>query len=309
MQADQLRKLTRKWAIPIIVVTILGAAASYVISHRITPIYAATGKVLVVAGYGASGGSGSLSINAGEATSTAASLLTQQSLLQQVIKTLHLQTTPDALFKNVSAVAESNTELVDVTGDDPSPARAAEIANTLMTTYVAQVKTANADQIKAAGAGIQTRIDGWLLTLNQDKLQLAAVLRAGQDPTAAQGAIQADENALSILEGDLTSIDSSQFNTLNAVSVGEAAAAPVKPASPNVLLNTVAGGLVALLLAAGIVYLVEFLDQGLRRADDVRDRLDLPCLGVIPKFRHIPQWPAPVPTLPAPGGLTLKHTF
>jgi capsular exopolysaccharide synthesis family protein len=55
-----------------------------------------------------------------------------------------------------------------------------------------------------------------------------------------------------------------------------------------VLLNTVAGGLVALLLAAGIAYLIEFLDQGLRRADDVRDRLGLPCLGVIPKFRHIP---------------------
>ena len=40
--------------------------------------------------------------------------------------------------------------------------------------------------------------------------------------------------------------------------------------------------------SAGIAYLIEFLDQGLRRADDVRDRLGLPCLGVIPKFRHIP---------------------
>ena len=52
MQPDQLRKLTRKWAIPIIVVTILGAAASYLVSKRLTPIYAATGKVLVVAGPG-----------------------------------------------------------------------------------------------------------------------------------------------------------------------------------------------------------------------------------------------------------------
>jgi capsular exopolysaccharide synthesis family protein len=288
MQADQLRKLTRKWAIPIILVTILGAAASYVISHRLTPIYAATGKVLVVAGYGASGGSGSLNINATEATTTAASLMTQSSLLQPVISTLHLQTTPDALSKNVSAVAESNTELVDITVDDPSPARAAAVANALMTAYVAQVKAANAGQIKQAGVEIQTQIDGWRTTLNQDKQQLAA-LKAGQDPTAIQQAIQADGNQLSILESDLTSIDSSQFTTLNAVSIGEVAAVPNKPASPNVLLNTVAGGLVALLLAAGFAYLVEFLDQGLRRADDVRDRLDLPCLGVIPKFRHIPR--------------------
>ena len=52
MQPDQLRKLTRKWAIPIIVVTILGAAASYLVSKRLTPMYAAMGKVLVVAGPG-----------------------------------------------------------------------------------------------------------------------------------------------------------------------------------------------------------------------------------------------------------------
>jgi capsular polysaccharide biosynthesis protein len=129
MQADQLRKLTRKWAIPIIVLTILGAAASYLVSHRLTPIYAATGKVQVVSAPAGSGGSGSLNINASEATATAASLMTEPQLLQQVISKLALQTTTDALSKNVSAVAESNTDLVDVTVDDASPKRAAEIAN------------------------------------------------------------------------------------------------------------------------------------------------------------------------------------
>ena len=44
----------------------------------------------------------------------------------------------------------------------------------------------------------------------------------------------------------------------------------------------------ALLLAAGLAYLVEFLDQGLRRAEDVTGRLGIPCLGVIPRFRHVP---------------------
>src|ERR1039458_3454285 len=55
MQPDQLRKLTRKWAIPIIVVMILGAAASYIVSRRLTPVYQATGRVLVVAAPGNSG--------------------------------------------------------------------------------------------------------------------------------------------------------------------------------------------------------------------------------------------------------------
>ena len=49
-----------------------------------------------------------------------------------------------------------------------------------------------------------------------------------------------------------------------------------------------AGALAALVIAAGFAYLREFLDQGLKSAEDVRDRLGVPCLGVIPKFRHLP---------------------
>ena len=288
MQADQLRKLTRKWAIPIIVVTILGAAASYLISHRLTPTYASIGKVLVVAGPSQSGGSGSINISATEATTTAASLLTEPSLLQQVITSLHLQTTPDVLVKSVSAVAESNTELVDVTVSDPSPTRAAEIANALMKAYVTQVSRANAQQIKQSGAEIQAQINSWQAKLSQDESALAAASRAGADPTPARDAIATDEQELSALASDLTSIDASQATTLDAVSIGELAVAPNKPASPNVLLNTVAGALVALLLVTGFAYLREFLGQGLKTAEDVRERLGLPCLGVVPRFRHIP---------------------
>jgi capsular exopolysaccharide synthesis family protein len=288
MQADQLRKLTRKWAIPIIALTILGAVASYVISHRLTPIYAATGKVLVVAGPGGSGGSGTISINATEATTTAASLLTEPMLLQQVITTLHLNTTPGSLSNDVSAAAELNTELVDVTVKDPSPARAAQIANALMTAYVAQVKQANTTTIKQSGGDIQTLIDAAQAKLNLDEAQLAAALRSGQDPTAARDAVSTDTTLLTNDESSLAALEATKSQALDAVYVGELATAPVKPASPNVLLNTAAGGLVGLLLAAGYAYLREFLGQGLQNAEDVRDRLGVPCLGVIPKFRHLP---------------------
>src|SRR5665213_1837602 len=153
MQPDQLRKLTRKWAIPIIVVTILGAAASYVVSRRLTPIYQATGRVQVVAAPG-SAGSGTLNINSTQATTTAASLITQPKLLQAVIQTLHLHTNANNLSKNVTATAESNTELVDVTVSDPSPALAANIAETLMNAYAKQVTDANQARINQAGGFI-----------------------------------------------------------------------------------------------------------------------------------------------------------
>jgi non-specific protein-tyrosine kinase len=285
MQADQLRKLIRKWAIPIIVVTILGAAASYVVSRRLTPIYAATGSVLVIAGPGESVGSGSS--NAPNATATAASLLTEPTLLQQVISTLHLNMTPDELSKNVSATAGTSTELVDVTANDPSPTRAAAIANALMSAYVAEVNAANFQRIAKAGAAIEGPISTLQTTINQEEQQLAADQRAHQDITALQAAITANTSELNQLSLQLGAFQAAQAQTLGAVSVAQPAPVPSTPASPRVLLNTIVGGLAALLLAGGAAYALEFFGQGLKTAEDVRERLGLPCLGVVPKFRHI----------------------
>jgi capsular exopolysaccharide synthesis family protein len=287
MQPDQLRKLTRKWAIPIILVMILGAVASYLVSRRLTPIYQATGRVQVVAAPGNTG-SGTLNINSTQATTTAASLITQPKLLQTVIQSLHLSSNANDLSKNVTATAETNTELVDVTVSDPSPALAANIAETLMKAYVTQVTDANQARIDHAGAFILTPIKQANLTLSAQQSQLASELKASQDTTATRAAISATNSLLNQLYLNYTTFQVAEQQGLDSAAVAEDAAVPASPASPKVLLNTVVGGLVALLLASGIAYLVEFLDQGLRRAEDVTERLGLPCLGVIPKFRHVP---------------------
>ncbi len=266
---------------------IIGALASYLVSKRLTPIYAATGRVLVVAGPGQAGNNG-ININSTTATTTAASLITEPILLQKVIAALDLNTNPTYLSKNVTAVAEANTELVDVTVNDPSPSRAADVANALMDDYVKQVSAANAARVQSAGAAIQSQITSVQKILTSEETQLALQVRAGQDTTAVKSAISANTALLSQLNLSFATFESTQAQSLESVSVAEYASIPIRPSFPDVLLFTAAGGLAALVLATGIAYLIEFLDQGLRRADDVTERLGLPCLGVIPKFRHVP---------------------
>ena len=180
MQPDQLRKLTRKWAIPIILITILGALGSYLVSKRLTPTYQATGRVLIVAAPG-SAGAGTLNIDSTEATTTAASLLTEPALLQKVINALHLHTNTNNLSTQVSATAESNTELVDVTVSDPSPTLAANITNSLMNAYVVQVTQANQARIDQGVGVIQQQLQAAQATLNQQYVALNAEVKAGED--------------------------------------------------------------------------------------------------------------------------------
>jgi succinoglycan biosynthesis transport protein ExoP len=284
MQPLQLRKLVRKWTIPVIALTLLGAVIAYVVSRSLTPIYEAKGDLLVVAAPGQTAND-TLNLNAQEATATAAALLSEPPLLQAVINSTHLNESVDALAKKITATSGSTTELVAVLVQDPSATRAAQIDNALMNTYVAQVSRATADRVNQAGAALQTEINQVQATITQENQDLAAALHNRQDTTALQATISANTAQLTQLTLNYSTFKATQSQNLEAVSVAAPAATPLIPVSPRVGLNTALGAFVGLLVAAALAALVEFLDQGLNTPDDIRERLGVPCLGVVPRYQ------------------------
>ena len=189
MQPEHLRQLARKWAIPIVFLALVGAAAGYYVTGRLTPIYQVTGNVLVVAAPGQATGTGSVSVTANEATTTAATLMTEPALLQSVMTKLRLKTTIAAVGKEVTATPETNSELVDVVVRDPSAVRAKDLANALMITYVNEVNGQNAQRISAAGAALLAQINAVQTTLAQEQQQLVSANASGKNTTALNAAI------------------------------------------------------------------------------------------------------------------------
>jgi succinoglycan biosynthesis transport protein ExoP len=282
MQPHQLRKLVRRWAIPVAALMVLGAVIAYLVSRSLTPIYEAKGDVLVVAGPGQT--AIDITLNAAEVTTTAATLLTEPPLLQKVIDALRLNETTDSLAREITALPQTNTELVDVLVRDPSATRAAQIANALMGAYVAQVTQANTDRVNQEGAALQTQINQLQAAIAQENQQLGTAPK-GQDTTALRAAISGNNALLTSLTLNYSTFKATQSQNLETVSVAAPAAPPLAPASPRVSVNTALGAVGGLLLAIGLVALLEFLDQGLKTADDIRDRVGVPCLGVVPSYR------------------------
>ena len=56
------------------------------------------------------------------------------------------------------------------------------------------------------------------------------------------------------------------------------------PVKPNIRMNTAIGLVLGLMLGVFIVFLIEYLDTSIKNPDDIKKQLDLPVLGVIPKF-------------------------
>jgi capsular exopolysaccharide synthesis family protein len=66
--------------------------------------------------------------------------MTEPPILQKVISDQNLQTDPAALSRQVTVTPEPNTTILDVAVRDGDPARAMNVANTLVNDFIAQVK-------------------------------------------------------------------------------------------------------------------------------------------------------------------------
>jgi len=73
-------------------------------------------------------------------------------------------------------------------------------------------------------------------------------------------------------------------NTPNIVQI-EFAVAPGGPVRPRPLTNTALAGMVGLMLAAGIVFLIEYLDDTLKTPEDVERALGVPVLGFVAEMQ------------------------
>lgn len=83
---------------------------------------------------------------------------------------------------------------------------------------------------------------------------------------------------------DLAPEEILRIRELDTVKIVTPAKLPVSPSSPNIKMNTAIGAVLALMLSAAIVFLIEFLDTRVKSEEDLTQRYALPILGSIPKY-------------------------
>ena len=77
-------------------------------------------------------------------------------------------------------------------------------------------------------------------------------------------------------------IDAKVGTELGNIQVVDYAKLPLKPYSPNIPLNIFVAALAGMVLGLGLAFLLEFLDNTIKRIEELSDRFHLPVLGVVP---------------------------
>ena len=111
-------------------------------------------------------------------------------------------------------------------------------------------------------------------TENKTNTRILTISVSNEDPELAQEIADALREAVSVKIREIMEID--------AVNTIEEANLPSAPSSPNATRNTMLGGLLGVLVTAGIFVLIFLFDDTIKTPDDVEHYLGLNVLTSIP---------------------------
>ena len=276
--------IIRKWLWLLVASTVLAGVAAYAASTVLPKTYEAKATLIVGQSLTAANPDYNQLLVSQRLSTTYAAIVTTRPILEDVIARLQLGVSPDALAEQVRADAALDSTLLTITAGDVDPLRAAAVANALAEQLVAASPDIEGREtefetfVKAELSAVQTQIEA-----EQARVE---VLLGMPERTADQDA------DLLALEGRLTTLRSTYAMLLSFVSdasagvltVIEPAVAPTEPVWPRPLLNALLAAALGFILATGLAFVVEYLDDSIKDPDAIREAANLSTLGTIAKL-------------------------
>ncbi len=131
---DYLRTMGRRWKL-IVACMLLALAAASVLTARTTPEYASTSRLFISTPSGGSSDAYQGGLFSQQRVASYADLVTGEDLAQRVIDKLHLTESAAALSSQITSTVAPETVILEITVNDPVPARAQLLARAVATAF------------------------------------------------------------------------------------------------------------------------------------------------------------------------------
>lgn len=289
MELRQYIAILWRWAWLILLGVVLAGGTAYLVSINMVPIYRSSATLLVSKGYDPTFTDYTSILTSERLAKTYGELLRSRPVLAEVIDNLNLGLTFTELAEKVDVKLVRDTQLIVVAVEDPSSYWAARIANQIPRVFMQQNEALQSGRYATSMESLSQEMAEVDEDIQRTEESIAGLERRG---TAA------DQDELARLETNLTRLRGSYselLRTYEEIRVAEARAldsivvvvpaqTPRRPVSPRILLNTALAATVGLMIAVGIVFLLEYLDDTVKTPDDVERVFGLPILGTIARI-------------------------
>lgn len=279
-----------RWWWLLILATVVAAVTSYWVSQSQPRIYQASTTVMVGQSIQAIEPDSRDILTSERLALTYANIGRRQPVLQGVVDRLNLNDTWQRLKSRVKITPVEGTQLLEIRVEAGSPeeaqATADELARQLIllspTAMENQEKDENQRLVRQRLEELQTRIEAGRARRDTLEAAMTGSLSAKQ-VQEIQAEINTMERLITDWENNYTQllIFVESRKSPNYLTVVEPAQVDRTPVRPQVRLNTLLAGVVGLCLAMGFIFLLEYLDNTLKSADDLSRSLGSIVLGTV----------------------------
>ncbi|MCX6053377.1 MAG: polysaccharide biosynthesis tyrosine autokinase [Chloroflexi bacterium] len=289
------------WAWLLLLSSIIAGLSAYFISNQQIRIYQSSTLVMVNNPTGASLDSYATGYQSQQLTTTYANTLLAGPILDSVSQELGFKVSADSsqdFAGTITVLPIVNTSLIRITVTDPSPQKAAQIANTLVSVFSRQVQIDQNSRFQELISGYETEISSInqqiedtqvkltnlnVILTNQGALNVSELLNKAQ----YENVLSQYQQARSVLIQTYQQIKLAEVQSTSSLIQKDPAIPNNKPIKPLPLRNGLLGAIVGLMLAAGTVYLLVFLDDTINNPEEITRRWGVPILGIITRFNSL----------------------
>lgn len=313
-----LSALLRRWWV-LVIIPLIAVGMGYLFSRTQEPVYRATTSMAVDKVIAANGLKLSDIETISQLIRTNADLAIRQPILERVVQTLTLPESWQQLQERVRATPLENSQVLEIAAEASTRAEAVNIANAVAQQLLLfNTADSKPDERQAQSIFAQARMDELTKQIGTTQQQLD-MLKSIQASTAVTNSNTALWSLWLNPEGNVNPLDPSgdrtrklndevtrlerliidweksydrwklvlqENSSFKALTIVEPAQASATPIRPRVGINLLLAAGIGLVLALGLIGLLEQFDNTLKLTDDLAELAKVPVLGSVRRLKN-----------------------
>lgn len=279
------------WAWFWILMAVVGGLAAYGVSAMSTPIYQASSTLLINQARSTSTAQYQDILSSERIARTYAELMPRDTTQQQVIAQLGLSVEQfDDVITAISVSPVRDTQLVRVVVEGTEPELVAQVANLLPAVFIREIDQQQSERYAESKANLQEQLDTLDAQIEQtqsalEKLDTAVTAHQEVELGRLRNTLSQYQSSYANVLQSFETLRLTEVQSVDSIVMAEPAQLPIVPVRPRTLINTLLAAIASALTALGIIFLFEYMDDGVKSPFELQNLLDAPLLGTIARIR------------------------
>lgn len=288
--SDDLRRyigMLIQWWWIIVLATIVAALGAFLVSIQTTPVYRASATMLINEAPSSRSNEYTAILTSERLAQTYSQMMTMQPVLEGVIERLGLGGlgfTPSNLAAHISISPVRDTQLIQVSVEDTDPNRAALVADTLVVVFSDQNRAMQVSRYTVSKTSLEQQLKDLEARIEQLNTEIQNTPKTAENQPEISRlettAAQYRQTYASLLLS-LEQVRLSEAQSVSSVVLAEPARTPQSPIRPRTLQNTLLAAVVGAMLAVGVIFLIEAMDDTVKTPEEITHAFGVPVLGII----------------------------